>query len=76
MDLLASWMLLIAFAVCVAGLPSAAPVHLVEQAPISVTTVAPGVILVDFGRVALGNVRLTPLATFLQTPLCWLDFSL
>lgn len=39
---------------------SAAPVHLVDQAPESWTTVAPGVILVDFGRVAFGNLRLSP----------------
>lgn len=38
----------------------AAPTHLVEQAPTAVTKVAPGVILVDFGRVASGNLRLTP----------------
>ena len=38
----------------------AAPVHLVEQAPTAITNVAPGVILVDFGRVAFGNLRLSP----------------
>ena len=38
----------------------AAPVHLVEQAPVSMTNVAPGVILVDFGRVAFGNLRFSP----------------
>jgi len=42
-----------------AGL-SAAPVHLVDQSPESWTSIAPGVILVDFGRVAFGNVRLVP----------------
>jgi alpha-L-rhamnosidase len=36
-----------------------APVALVDQAPVSVTTVAPGVIQVDFGRVAFGNLQLT-----------------
>ncbi len=40
----------------------AAPVHLVEEAPVQVSTVAPGVFLVDFGRVAFGNVRLAPAA--------------
>lgn len=38
----------------------AAPVHLVEQAPVGITTPAPGVILVDFGKVAFGNLRFTP----------------
>jgi len=36
-----------------------APVHLVDQAPVQITTAAPGVLLVDFGRVAYGNLRLT-----------------
>lgn len=40
----------------------AAPVHLVEEAPVKFTTVAPGVVLVDFGRVAYGNLRLAPSA--------------
>jgi hypothetical protein len=39
---------------------SAAPVHLVEQKPVSIQTVTPGVILVDFGKVAFGNLKLTP----------------
>ena len=38
----------------------AAPVHLVDEAPVAITTVAPGVVLVDFGRVAFGNLRLLP----------------
>jgi hypothetical protein len=38
----------------------AAPVHLVLQPPVVITKVAPGVILVDFGRVAFGNIRFTP----------------
>jgi len=49
--------------VCVLGLPlalRAAPVHLVEESPVSITNVAPGVILVDFGRVAYGNVEVAP----------------
>ena len=37
-----------------------APVHLVEEAPVQITTVAPGVFLVDFGRVAFGNLGLIP----------------
>ncbi len=39
---------------------SAAPVRLVEQAPVAVRSVAPGVVLLDFGRVAFGNLRLAP----------------
>ena len=37
--------------------------HLVEQAPIAITEVAPGVFLVDFGRVAFGNLSLGPVAS-------------
>ncbi len=37
-----------------------APVHLVDEAPVEIKTVAPGVLLVDFGRVAFGNLRLLP----------------
>ena len=37
-----------------------APVHLVDQAPVQITKVGNGVMLVDFGRVAFGNVRLSP----------------
>lgn len=40
-----------------------APVQLVEQSPMQITNVAPGVILVDFGRVAFGNLRLDPPAS-------------
>jgi hypothetical protein len=39
---------------------SAAPVHLVDEAPVRISQVSPGVVLVDFGRVAFGNLRLTP----------------
>jgi alpha-L-rhamnosidase len=39
---------------------AAAPVRLVDQRPVAVRDVAPGVVLVDFGRVAFGNVRLLP----------------
>jgi len=38
----------------------AAPVHLVDEAPVKITTTAPGVLLVDFGRVAYGNLQITP----------------
>jgi len=37
-----------------------APVRLIEQPPVMITNVAPGVTLVDFGRVAFGNLSLTP----------------
>lgn len=39
---------------------ASAPVHLVDEAPAAITNVAPGVQLVDFGRVAFGNLRLLP----------------
>ncbi len=37
-----------------------ASTHLVEQAPVAITKIAPGLFLVDFGRVAFGNLSLTP----------------
>src|SRR5271168_5062411 len=37
----------------------AASIHLVEQAPVGISKIAPGVFLVDFGRVAFGNLSLT-----------------
>ncbi|MEI8036949.1 MAG: family 78 glycoside hydrolase catalytic domain [Verrucomicrobiota bacterium] len=43
-----------------AAAAQAAPVHLADEAPVEIRTVAPGVFLVDFGRVAFGNLRLTP----------------
>ncbi len=44
------------------GIPAnhAAPTHLVTEAPIQISRVAPDTYLVDFGRVAFGNLRLTP----------------
>ncbi len=39
---------------------SGAPVHLVEQLPVQISKVTPGVMLIDFGRVAFGNLLLTP----------------
>ncbi len=45
----------------VAALPAlAAPVHLVDQKAASVSPLADGTVLVDFERVAFGNVRLVP----------------
>ena len=38
----------------------AASVHLVEQPPVGISKIAPDVFLVDFGRVAFGNLSLTP----------------
>jgi len=45
------------------GIPAAvrgAPVHLVEEAPVETRKPADAVILVDFGRVAYGNLKLSP----------------
>lgn len=36
------------------------PTHLVEQAPVAISKIAPGLFLVDFGRVAFGNLSLGP----------------
>ena len=47
-------------ALSLGAVASAAPVRLVYQGPVAVRDVAPGVVLVDFGRVAFGNVRLLP----------------
>lgn len=37
-----------------------APIHLVEQSPTAVTRLEDGTLLFDFGRVAFGNLALTP----------------
>ena len=47
-------------ALLVATSAKAAPVRLIQQAPVQITNVAPSVMLADFGRVAFGNLRLTP----------------
>ena len=39
-----------------------APVHLVDEAPVTIKQLAPGIWFVDFGRVAFGNLRLMPAA--------------
>lgn len=44
----------------------AAPVRLIDQAPATVTSVEPGILLIDFGRVAFGNIRLLPSADSAQ----------
>lgn len=38
----------------------AAPVHLVDEAPVSIRRIDSNVMLVDFGRVAFGNIQLIP----------------
>lgn len=43
-----------------AGCCLAAPVHLVDDPPVTIKRVSPDVILVDFGRVSFGNIQLTP----------------
>lgn len=52
-----AWVALITF-LAGTGQADAAPVHLIEQLPWAVTRVAAGVVLLDFGRVAFGNLRL------------------
>ena len=39
---------------------AAAPVHLVDEAPVSIVRIDPDVILVDFGQVTFGNIHLVP----------------
>ncbi len=46
----------------------AASVHLVEQAPVAISKIAPGVFLADFGRVAFGNLSLTPANEHMTPP--------
>jgi len=43
--------------------------HLVEQAPVAIGKIAPGVFLVDFGRVAFGNISLTPANAGVSEPI-------
>lgn len=52
---------LLASTIFLSGFAAAgAPAHLVEQPPAQITSVAPRVMLVDFGRVAFGNLLLMP----------------
>ena len=51
--------ILIAFSAAVL----AAPVHLVDEAPVSIQRINPDIILVDFGRVSFGNIQLMPTAS-------------
>ena len=51
---------LLAGALACVPLAGRAPVRLFDQAPVEIRAIAPGVALVDFGRVAFGNLRLAP----------------
>lgn len=48
------------FSLSVVPVTLAAPTHLVNEAPVKISQPEPGVILLDFGRVAFGNLRFTP----------------
>ncbi len=52
--------LLYGFAFAGGSLLESAPVRLTDEAPVVVSKLGTGVILVDFGRVAFGNLRLIP----------------
>lgn len=52
--------LLLAWAAMAATTADGAPARLVPEAPVQISRVAPDVFLVDFGRAAFGNLRLTP----------------
>ncbi len=46
--------------IAITGCSLAAPVHLVDESPVSIKRIDADVILVDFGRVAFGNIQLMP----------------
>jgi hypothetical protein len=46
----------------------AAPTHLVDQAPQKITRLDKDTLLIDFGKVAFANLRLTPPTTLPTTP--------
>jgi hypothetical protein len=50
----------IILALSLACCAAAAPVKLVEESPVSVTEPAPGIVLIDFGKVSFGNIEITP----------------
>jgi len=52
--------LAIACCLCAPGAVYAASTRLVDEKPVSITKDPSGVIIVDFGRVAFGNIRLMP----------------
>lgn len=58
--ILKPWISPLAFLAILAGCGLAAPVHLVDEAPVSVKRISPNLVLVDFGRVSFGNLRLAP----------------
>lgn len=58
--ILSRLLLRISPAVILSAVAAAAPVSLFDEAPVSISRPAPGVLLVDFGRVAFGNLRFTP----------------
>jgi alpha-L-rhamnosidase len=45
----------------------AAPVHLLDEAPVSIRRINSTVILIDFGKVSFGNIQLIPPVDFNQT---------
>jgi hypothetical protein len=54
-----NWILLIAL-LFTSSVTHGAPVSIVEQPPVKITPIATNIILIDFGRVAFGNLRLLP----------------
>jgi len=53
-------MIRLLFTFALAAACTAAPVRLVDEAPVSITRVKPDLIRIDFGRVSFGNIQLTP----------------
>ncbi len=54
------WIYSTLYLLAVARLAAGAPTHLVDEKPVSIAHAASGVFVVDFGRVAFGNIRLSP----------------
>jgi hypothetical protein len=54
------WIFLFAFLSLASSVTYGAAVSIVEQPPVKITPVATNIILIDFGRVAFGNLRLLP----------------
>ena len=52
--------------IAIASIGLAAPVHLLDESPVSIKRLSPDVILIDFGQVAFGNIQLTPAANATQ----------
>ena len=51
-------MIRLLFTFALAAACTAAPVRLVDEAPVSITRVKPDVIFIDLGRLSLGNIQL------------------